>query len=146
MPSSTTLTNWHTGTVAPSMHVEAHHLWSRHPPDKVQPYVSSRHTFCTCELIAMLLQFLCSCPLPQIAGNIPVFTICLIISYLNALTKLLFLSSMASLSALFVHTCPRANLVLPQQTNVPTLPVAYSVKILSFAYGFIYFTKYHIFY
>ena len=105
-----------------------------------QPYVSFIHTFCTCALIAMLLQFLCSCPLPQIADNIPVFMICLIISYLNALTNLLYLSAMANVSP-SLHTCPRINHLVSQQTTVPTLPVTSSIQILSLAYGFMYFIR-----
>ena len=140
VPSSTTLTNSHARTAAPFPVRWSPSLMKKSPlPTKfnhmsTKPTPSSIHTFCTCVLIAILLQFLYSSPLPPIIGNIPDNTICPIRASLSVLINLLYLPMMAdvpSLSALFVPTCTRTAPPVPPPMTCP----AFSAISSTFAPG-----------
>ena len=118
VPSSTTLTNSHPRTAAPVpvrwsqslmkksyIPTKFNHMSTKHTP-------SPLHTFCTCVLIAILLQFLYSSPLPHIIGNIPDITICPTRASLSVLINILHLPTMTdvpSFSALFENTTSSAS-------------------------------------
>ena len=136
MPSSTTLTNSHPRTAAPFPVRRSPSLMKKSSvPTKfnhmsTKPTPSSIYIFCTCVLIAILLQFLYSSTLPPIIGNIFDNTICPIRASLSVLIDLLYLQTMAdvpSFSALFVPTCTRIAPPVPPPMTCPTFSAISSI-------------------